>query len=37
MAAGLVFRVGQADETLATHGISHLVEHLALRSPRPVP
>ncbi len=28
--AGLVFRVGQADETLATHGITHLVEHLAL-------
>lgn len=28
--AGLVFRVGQADETLATRGITHLVEHLAL-------
>ncbi len=28
--AGLVFRVGQADETLATTGITHLVEHLAL-------
>ncbi|GAB3166354.1 hypothetical protein GCM10027059_25260 [Myceligenerans halotolerans] len=27
---GLVFRVGQADETLATRGITHLVEHLAL-------
>lgn len=28
--AGLVFRVGTADETLATAGITHLVEHLAL-------
>lgn len=28
--AGLVFRVGRADETLATSGITHLVEHLAL-------
>jgi zinc protease len=28
--AGLVFRVGRADETLARGGISHLVEHLAL-------
>jgi hypothetical protein len=28
--AGLSFRVGFADETLATHGITHLVEHLAL-------
>ncbi|MEV0460637.1 insulinase family protein [Catellatospora methionotrophica] len=28
--AGLVFRVGRADETLATAGITHLVEHLAL-------
>jgi zinc protease len=27
---GLAFRVGWADETLATHGITHLVEHLAL-------
>ncbi len=27
---GLVFRVGRADETLATAGITHLVEHLAL-------
>ena len=26
----LMFRVGLADETLATHGITHLVEHLAL-------
>ncbi|GAA1099111.1 insulinase family protein [Kitasatospora arboriphila] len=28
--AGLVFRVGSADETLARAGITHLVEHLAL-------
>lgn len=28
--AGLFFRVGVADETLATTGITHLVEHLAL-------
>ncbi len=28
--AGLTFRVGQADETLASHGITHLTEHLAL-------
>jgi predicted Zn-dependent peptidase len=28
--AGLVVRVGRADETLATAGVSHLVEHLAL-------
>jgi zinc protease len=28
--AGLVFRVGRADESLATAGITHLVEHLAL-------
>ncbi|MCQ9132133.1 M16 family metallopeptidase [Streptomyces hilarionis] len=28
--AGLFFRVGRADETLATAGITHLVEHLAL-------
>ena len=27
---GLVFRVGMADETLATSGITHLVEHLAM-------
>ncbi len=26
----LVFRVGRADETLATSGITHLVEHLAM-------
>ncbi|BCJ70617.1 hypothetical protein CS0771_01610 [Catellatospora sp. IY07-71] len=30
MSAGLMFRVGQADETLAEHGVTHLVEHLAL-------
>lgn len=30
MAAGLMFRVGQADETMPLHGITHLVEHLAL-------
>lgn len=30
MRAGLVFRVGIADETLARTGITHLVEHLAL-------
>ncbi|MGZ8629505.1 MAG: hypothetical protein ACXWZF_00855 [Actinomycetota bacterium] len=28
---GLIFRVGRADEALSTHGISHTVEHLALR------
>jgi zinc protease len=28
--AGLVFRVGRADETLARGGVTHLVEHLAL-------
>jgi zinc protease len=28
--AGLAFRVGRADETLARGGISHLTEHLAL-------
>lgn len=28
--AGLMFRVGQVDETLPTNGVSHLVEHLAL-------
>lgn len=26
----LLFRVGSADETLATHGLSHVVEHLVL-------
>jgi predicted Zn-dependent peptidase len=30
MRAGLVFRVGRADERLPTAGITHLVEHLAL-------
>ncbi|WP_107059405.1 M16 family metallopeptidase [Streptomyces sp. NRRL F-5126] len=30
VSAGLAFRVGTVDETYATHGISHLVEHLAL-------
>ena len=30
MTAGLVFRVGWADESLATRGITHLIEHLAL-------
>ncbi|MGV9939829.1 M16 family metallopeptidase [Streptomyces sp. NPDC003401] len=30
ISAGLFFRVGRADETLATAGITHLVEHLAL-------
>ncbi|SCL38317.1 Predicted Zn-dependent peptidase [Micromonospora rhizosphaerae] len=30
MHAGLVFRVGTADETLARAGVTHLLEHLAL-------
>ncbi|MFI6762254.1 M16 family metallopeptidase [Micromonospora sp. NPDC050417] len=30
MQAGLVFRVGTADETLARSGITHLLEHLTL-------
>jgi predicted Zn-dependent peptidase len=30
MRAGLVFRAGVADETLARAGVTHLVEHLAL-------
>ncbi|MEV5785808.1 insulinase family protein [Streptomyces sp. NPDC052287] len=30
MRAGLVFRVGVADETLARSGVTHLLEHLAL-------
>ncbi len=30
MTAGLVFRVGRADESLARGGITHLIEHLAL-------
>lgn len=33
--AGLMFRVGEADETLATHGITHLLEHLALHDQTP--
>jgi hypothetical protein len=28
--AGLMFRVGWADETLVTRGVTHLVEHLAI-------
>jgi zinc protease len=32
MRAGLAFRVGTADETLPKHGITHLLEHLALFS-----
>jgi predicted Zn-dependent peptidase len=28
LTAGLLFRVGRADETLSTAGITHLVEHL---------
>lgn len=31
LGAGIAFRVGTAHETLATSGITHLVEHLALR------
>jgi zinc protease len=34
--AGLVFRVGYADETLARSGLTHLVEHLAMRGAGPV-
>jgi predicted Zn-dependent peptidase len=30
MLAGLVFRVGRADESLARGGITHMIEHLAL-------
>ncbi len=30
LSAGLVFRVGRADETLPIAGITHMVEHLAL-------
>ena len=33
LAAGLTFRVGQADETLATAGITHLLEHLTSNAP----
>jgi zinc protease len=35
MVAGLVFRVGQADETLPYRGITHLLEHLALHGQGP--
>ncbi|WP_328300360.1 insulinase family protein [Streptomyces sp. NBC_00435] len=37
ISAGLLFRVGRADETLATSGITHLVEHLALHRHGPGP
>jgi hypothetical protein len=30
--AGLIFRVGQADETVPTRGLTHLVEHLAMHA-----
>jgi zinc protease len=30
MLAGLVFRVGRADESLARGGVTHMIEHLAL-------
>ncbi|MQY16326.1 hypothetical protein SRB5_65240 [Streptomyces sp. RB5] len=30
LTAGLFFRVGRADETLSTSGVTHLTEHLAL-------
>jgi len=30
--AGLLFRVGQADERLVEHGVTHLVEHAAIRA-----
>ena len=30
VSAGLVFRVGRADETFATSGLTHLLEHLVL-------
>jgi zinc protease len=30
MLAGLIFRVGRADESLARGGITHMIEHLAL-------
>jgi len=29
---GLLFRVGQADERLVEHGVTHLVEHAAIRA-----
>lgn len=34
--AGLVFRVGVADETLARRGVTHLLEHLALAPSGPL-
>lgn len=34
---GLTFRVGRADETAATSGLSHLVEHLALPATTAMP
>jgi hypothetical protein len=30
MLAGLMFRVGRADESLARGGITHMIEHLVL-------
>jgi hypothetical protein len=30
MRAGLMFRAGRADESLARGGITHMIEHLAL-------
>lgn len=33
---GIVFRVGRADETLASGGTSHIVEHLAIPPRQPV-
>ncbi len=30
--AGLLFRVGEADERLVEHGVTHLVEHAAIRT-----
>ena len=30
--AGLIFRVGQADETAPTRGLTHLIEHLAVHA-----
>lgn len=33
LSASLIFRVGAADETLATAGSSHLIEHLLLHGP----
>lgn len=30
--AGLLFRVGEADERLIEHGVTHLVEHAAIRA-----